>query len=201
MHLKDLHTIVDHFTLALVNVGIIFEILALVFKNEGMKRFSWNALRLGVIFAFISVLTGLITESSVFISPTVEPLSNYHKVLSYAAVGILAAAVMLRLASRERFEDIANGATVRGAYLALVLVTFFLIGVAGFLGTRMVYTYGVNVQPYEEMITTLPQTTLPQSTMPPTPSSSSPDATSPNGAVNKRSNPQTPVQSTDTLSH
>jgi len=152
----DLHTIVNHFTIALINIGIIFELTAAIFKNERMQRFSWNSLRLGLAFAILSLLTGFITSSNVLITSQVEPLNNYHKILSYVAVGILTFAVLLRTLKREQFEDRLSGAGLRGAYLALVAVVFFLTGVTGFLGTRMVYKYGVNVEPYERILESMP---------------------------------------------
>jgi uncharacterized membrane protein len=152
MGLADLHTIVDHFTIALINLGIIFELTSAMFKNEGMKRFSWHALRLGLAFAVVSILTGFITESNVSIPPQVAQINSYHKILSYVAVSVLGFAVMLRTIKHQQFDDATRGAGLRGAYLALVVVVFFLTGITGFLGTRMVYTYGVNVQPVERML-------------------------------------------------
>lgn len=152
----DLHTIVDHFTIALINLGIIFEITGVMIKNDGMKRFSWHCLRLGLAFSVVSILTGFLTASNVFISADVEPLNNYHKILSYVVVAVLALAVLLRSAKHAQYDDVVRGAGIRGAYLALVVIVFFLTGVTGFLGTHMVYNYGVNVKPYERILESLP---------------------------------------------
>jgi uncharacterized membrane protein len=156
MHLSDLHTIVDRFTIAFVNAGIIFELTALLFKREGLKQFSWNCLRLGLAFAVISVASGFISEATVYISPEATALSNYHKLLGVLVTGMLAIAVALRTMFKERYENAVLGAGLRGAYLAVMVLTFFLSGMTGVMGTRMVYAFGVNVRPYERILISMP---------------------------------------------
>jgi uncharacterized membrane protein len=156
MHLSDLHTVIDRFAIAFVNVGIIFELTASIFKLEAMKQFGWNCLRLGFVFAILAVATGFLSEHLVYLSPDAEKLHNFHKLFSLLLIGLLGVAIGIRMMFQTQFNDKTRGSVLRGSYLAIVVIAFFLSGMTGVLGTQMVYSLGVNVRPYERFLTTMP---------------------------------------------
>src|SRR5579864_7564088 len=87
LHLSDLHTVIDRFAIAFVNVGIVFELTASIFKFEGMKQFGWNCLRLGFVFAILAVATGFLSEHLVYLSPEAAKLHNFHKMFGLLLIG------------------------------------------------------------------------------------------------------------------
>jgi uncharacterized membrane protein len=143
---SDFHTLFNHFTIALINVGIIFELVAFMFKNDGMKRYSWISIRLGFAFGLVSLATGFFSESSIAIKAEAVRVLSYHELLSIALMVVLGIAVLLRVLMQDRFDNTESGALLRGGYLVLIVATIFLTGVSGFLGMQMVYSYGVNVK-------------------------------------------------------
>jgi uncharacterized membrane protein len=175
---SDFHTLFNHFTIALINVGIIFELVAFMFKNDGMKRYSWISIRLGFAFGLVSLATGFFSESSIAIKAEAVRVLSYHELLSIALMVVLGIAVLLRVLMQDRFDNTESGALLRGGYLVLIVATIFLTGVSGFLGMQMVYSYGVNVKPYERILEALPPTvTTPQPTFgAPTQGTSTPGA-------------------------
>ena len=153
---SDFHTLFNHFTIALINVGIIFELVAFMFKNDGMKRYSWISIRLGFAFGLVSLATGFFSESSIAVKAEAVRVLSYHELLSIALMVLLGIAVILRVLMQDTFDSTEGGAILRGSYLVLIVGAIFLTGISGFLGMQMVYSYGVNVKPYERILEALP---------------------------------------------
>jgi uncharacterized membrane protein len=155
--MSDLHNIVNHFTVALLNLGILFELLGYRSQSAGMKSFGWTALRLSLGFAVLSLLTGFVTEGAVnAMVEEAKPVSAYHKAAAFATVMLLAASVITRLSAKEKFADAFRGTAVRSIYFTLLIVTFFAGSITGYLGMELTYGYGVNVEPYERILEALP---------------------------------------------
>jgi uncharacterized membrane protein len=160
----DLHNVIDHFTVALLNLGILFELLGYRSKSEGMKSFGWIALRMSLGFAVLSILTGFVTESAVrAMVDEAKPVLAYHKAAGFATVVLLAASVITRLSAKEKFLDPLRGTAVRSVYFTLLVVTFVIGTITGYLGMELTYRYGVHVEPYERILEALPpKVTAPQ---------------------------------------
>lgn len=155
--MADLHNIVNHFTVALLNLGILFELLGYKSQSEGMKSFGWTALRMSLGFAVLSLLTGFVTEAAVHtMVEEAEPVSAYHKASAFATVALLAASVITRLSAKEKFADAIRGTAVRSIYFTLLIITFLAGSITGYLGMELTYGYGVNVKPYERILEALP---------------------------------------------
>lgn len=157
MRLADLHNIINHFTFALINLGVLFEVFGYAFKHEGLRRFSWDALRLGVGFAILSIVTGYLTQANlgVLAEEAVEVVT-YHKTFSWIAVAIVAATVILRMATPDEFLAEVKVSAIRGAYFTLLVLSFLLTSISGWLGMELTYSHGVNVRPYERILEALP---------------------------------------------
>jgi len=159
MEVSDFHTIINHFTLGLVNAGILFDLIGAISKSEGMKRFGWSAIRLGFAFCIVSLLTGFLSEGSVQIPNEAQSITSYHKVLAFLSAGLLLLGILLRVGSKAKFEDVNKGAAIRGAYLALMALSLVITTVTGVLGSQLVRHFGVSVKPMEEIRNYLPNRT------------------------------------------
>lgn len=155
--MSDLHHILNHFTIALINLGILFELLGFSIKRDGMRSFGWTALRLSVGFVALSIVTGLLTENGVHVMvEQAKPVNAYHKIAAFITALLLIASVAMRALTRERMSDQLRGAALRGAYFTLLIVTFVLSAATSYLGMELTYSYGVNVEPYERILESLP---------------------------------------------
>lgn len=157
MRLADLHNIINHFSIALLNIGILFEFGGALFKNEGLRTFSWNALRLAAGFAVLSLISGFAAQQSVA-AMTEEALEvvTYHKTFGYLVVALVAATVILRMMAKDAFDAEATQSAIRGAYYTLLILTFVTTSISTFLGMELTYSHGVNVRPYERILEALP---------------------------------------------
>ncbi|HET6513070.1 MAG TPA: DUF2231 domain-containing protein [Candidatus Kapabacteria bacterium] len=153
----DLHNIINHFTVALLNLGILFELLGYRSSSENMRTFGWTALRMSLGFAILSLITGYITEGSLHaMVEEAKPVNAYHKAAAFGTLALLAASVITRMSAKEKFFDVFRGASIRAVYFTLLAITFVLGSITGYLGMELTYSYGVNVEPYERIIESLP---------------------------------------------
>ncbi len=160
MGIGEIHTVANYFTVALVVLGIIFETLGRSKQNDGAMRYGWNSLRLGLLFALISVGTGFAAASSDKIFSDAETSAMFHKTIGIVFAVSLAIIVLFRTAFAKKIASTDSGAALRGAYAMLEIVGVVLLVVTLFLGTRLVRTYGVGVAPVEKM-NSLPATPPP----------------------------------------
>jgi uncharacterized membrane protein len=161
--MSDLHNIVNHFTVALLNLGILFELLGYKSGSANMKSFGWIALRMSLGFAVLSILTGFVTENAIHtMVEEARPVSAYHKAAAFGTLVLLAASVLTRISAKDKFADAFRGASVRAVYFTLLVITFVAGSFTGFLGMELTYSFGVNVEPYERILEALPPKVQPQ---------------------------------------
>lgn len=151
MGFGELHIVSNYFTVALVTLGIAFELIGRKRSNEGAVRYGWNSLRLGFVFAIISVFTGLAAESATKIPSDASLSEMFHKTTAMGFAVFVVIVVAFRMALAKVLNAPEKGAATRGAYLTLQIVTIVLMLVTLVLGTRLVHTYGVGVAPVEKM--------------------------------------------------
>lgn len=154
--ISDLHTLFNYFTVALANIGIVFEIAGRSSAKEHLKGYGWMSLRLALGFAVLSVITGFITESSSYFTKDAQFPSELHKILSIGAFMMLIVVVAFRMIFLKKLDDNEKGAGFRGAYMTLQIIALILTIGTSFIGIRLVKGYGVGVYPYERVNRSMP---------------------------------------------
>lgn len=160
MNIGQLHTISNYFAVALVALGIVFEMIGRRKRNESAMNYGWNSLRLGVVFVLLSLLTGFAVEGVDKISTDAAVSAMFHKTVSIVFSICVITIIVFRTAFAKRMASSESGAGLRGAYLTLQVIAITLLLVTLVLGTRLVRTYGVGVLPVEKM-NALPSTPPP----------------------------------------
>jgi uncharacterized membrane protein len=152
MNLTVLHPYVDHFSIALVLIGILAQFRAKLNTPQPTDSIGWGALLVGLACWLISILTGYAAQAKALLDPSIQQLLNYHQVLSLVSFATLGAAILLRVLARSRFHEPTEGAALRGAYFAILSVTLMLVMGTVYLGTQLVYAHGLGVKPYQELM-------------------------------------------------
>ena len=116
---------------------------------------GWGALRIGLGCWLLSILTGYASQAKVYLDPSVQQLLNYHQATGLIAFATLGIAILLRLLSRAKFHE-QDGASLRGAYYAVLSVSLLLVVTSVYIGTQLVYSHGVSVKPYQELLQSTP---------------------------------------------
>ncbi len=203
----DLHPVADHFTIALLMVGVLIDLVASLFPMRAWMRYmALTLMILGAIAAGCSYATGDAEADRIWKAlgdPAKAVLHRHAMLAEYAAIvfGVLALWRIL-------IELIGGLAGSRPIYLIVAIIAIGVLGYIGHLGGVLVYTYGAgtSVMPSESsptpaetpsaspaVPTTLPTVSVPTplpSAVPPAASESSPaTAESPKPADSPKPSP------------
>ncbi len=126
----------------LVHFGVAWAVLAFPFA---LARIRWPALgradlvvvALSLAGAGAAALTGWLHAPDVMSRPGVEPLVELHETIAFVCVGLLAAALVLRLVLERK-----DSRPVRVVYLVLLALVTGLVLYAGHLGGQITFGEG-----------------------------------------------------------
>jgi len=136
-----IHPMMVHYTIALLSMGLLCDLLASITKNESMKNAAWWDLLFGFFAIIVTVLTGLLAERSVPHTHAAHDILEIHETLGFTALGIFAVLLLWRiLIGVNIFTKFAVFSTV------LWLIGVGVIFAGGYYGGKMVYEYGVGVK-------------------------------------------------------
>ncbi len=138
----DLHPVVDHFTVGLLIVGVLIDLIASMAPTRTWLRYTALLLMiLGAIAAGASYFTGDIEADRVWeaMSPPAKAVLHWHAMLGeYFAVVFAVLAVW-----RILIEGVGFFGGSRPIYLIFAIISAGVLLYIGSLGGKMVYTYGV----------------------------------------------------------
>jgi uncharacterized membrane protein len=141
----DLHPVVDHFTVSLLIVGVLIDLVASLAPTRTWLRYmALTLMILGAIAAGASYFTGDMEADRVWelMSPPAKAVLHWHAMLGeYFAVvfGVLAIWRIL-------IEGVSFFSGSRTLYLIIAIASAGVLGYIGHLGGEMVYVYGVGTQ-------------------------------------------------------
>ena len=173
----DLHPVVDHFTISLLIVGILIDLVASLAPTRTWLRYmALTLMILGAIAAGCSYFTGDIEADRVWetmATPAKDVLHRHAMLGEYFAVvfGVLALWRIL-------IEGVGFFSGSRLIYLIVAVISAGVLLYIGYLGGEMVYTYGVGtlvtgpapsvLQPVASTTpTSIPNSALPTVNVPP----------------------------------
>jgi len=158
----DLHPVVDHFTVSLLIVGVLIDLVASMAPTRTWLRYmALTLMILGAIAAGSSYFTGDMEADRVWniMSAPAKAVLHWHAMLGeYFAIvfGVLAVWRIL-------IQAVGFFAGSRPIYLVAAVISAGVLIYIGHLGGEMVYTYGVGTA------LTGPAPSEPQSSASPTP--------------------------------
>jgi uncharacterized membrane protein len=138
----DLHPVVDHFTIGLLVVGVLIDLVASLVPTRLWLRYTALLLMiLGAIAAGASFYTGGLEANRVYeamSAPAKEIFGRHAKLGEYMAVvfGVLAVWRIL-------IQGVGFFSGSRAIYLIFAAVSACILFYIGSLGGKLVYTYGV----------------------------------------------------------
>ncbi len=138
----DLHPVVDHFTIGLLIVGVLIDLIASAAPTRAWLRYTALTLMiLGAIAAGGSYFTGDMEADRVWnaMSAPAKAVLHWHAMLGeYFAVVFAVLAVW-----RILIEGVGFFAGSRPVYLIFAIISAGVLLYIGSLGGKMVYGYGV----------------------------------------------------------
>jgi uncharacterized membrane protein len=140
LSITHIHPIAVHFTIALVVVAVLLDLLGRLTKSPLLHSVAFVNLLIAAVSGVVTIGAGMAAEVKLLISHDVHAVLDTHKLLGFSAFGGLLALTAWRLASRGRFPRFG------AAYLAAGLATAGAVVGAGYIGAQLVYDHGLAVQ-------------------------------------------------------
>ena len=136
--MESVHPLIVHFPIALLLTSVAADAAGRLLKRPALEQVGlWN-LCLGALGAAAAVLTGLQAEEAAKHSFEIWKVMALHERLGKITLGLALAAVVIRLAKRNRLGT--------GLWTLTFLLTIIMISTlswGAWLGGRLVYEFGV----------------------------------------------------------
>ncbi len=136
-----LHPVINHFTIALITISVLLDIIGLISKKESFHKAAWYNFIVGAIAGLFTVITGLIAEVSVAHGEAAHEIMETHETLGFIILGLVLILLIWRIITRGNFP--VKGSAI---YIVIAILTVGTIFVNGFYGGEMVFKHGVAVQ-------------------------------------------------------
>jgi len=141
----DLHPVVDHFTVALLMVGVLIDLIASLFPVRAWLRYmALTLMVLGALSAGSSYATGDLEAGRIWnaLSDPAKAVLHRHALLAEIAAIVFGVLALWRIL----IEGVSAFAGTRSVYLIVAFIAVCGLGYVGHLGGVLVYTYGAGTQ-------------------------------------------------------
>ncbi len=138
----QLHPVIDHFSIALLVVAVLIDIVALIFSQRlSLRHTALTLIIIGAIAAAASYGTGDIEGDRVWnlVNGKARDVLKLHAQLGYYLMIVFAVLALWRIL----IELLGFMQATRQIYLALAVIAVAALLYQGSLGGELVYTYGV----------------------------------------------------------
>ena len=134
------HALLTAFPVALLSVAVVFEILAVALKKDGMRRTGFALLLVGTLGAGAAVLAGLQAEEGVAHGGPAHELMEHHEQLAFITLGTFAVAALWRLLRERKM-----GGGERFAVLVVSLGGLASLAYTGHHGGQLVFEHAAGI--------------------------------------------------------
>ena len=144
-----LHPIAVHFAIAMVLFSFGCDVVGYFTHNERLFEVSWWNLFVASLAVFVAVLLGQFEAGIAPTYPALQPVLTSHTFTGWMLSIAIVIVAALRFILRRR-----KPTGIPAAYLGLATVLVCLMFFQVYLGTELVWVYGLHVQPIVEAIKT-----------------------------------------------
>ncbi|HEY9639428.1 MAG TPA: DUF2231 domain-containing protein [Coleofasciculaceae cyanobacterium] len=140
-----LHPIVVHFVIAMVFFSFLCDLLGYLTHRHRLFEVSFWNLVVASVAIFVAIILGQFEAGLANVYKAAQPTLNLHTITGWSLSGILIAVTAWRLILRSRSLFQVPVLYLGTSTLLSVLVFFQMM-----LGSRLVWVYGLHVQPVVE---------------------------------------------------
>ena len=138
---SHLHPMLVHFPIALVLVGFLTEVAALIFRKEaGLAKMGFYLLIIGTIAAIGAWLSG-----NLFTAEMDGPggqVKEYHELFANITLGLLVITSAIRTISEKKKSKNAKLQWIAFSLYALAAIS---VSITGFIGGKLVYEFMLGI--------------------------------------------------------
>ena len=140
-----IHPIIVHFVIAMVFFSFFCDVVGYFTRNHRLFEVSFWNLFVASICIFLAVIFGQFEAGIANTYTAVQPTLNLHTITGWSLSAILVAVTAWRLLLRNR-----DPLKISPLYLGMATVLVSLVCFQTVLGTRLVWVYGLHVEPVVE---------------------------------------------------
>ncbi|MEA5508738.1 DUF2231 domain-containing protein [Crocosphaera sp. UHCC 0190] len=137
-----LHPIIVHFVIAMIFFSFFCDVVGYVTGNIKMFEVSFWNLFVASVSIFLAIIAGQFEAGLSQPYEAVKPVLNLHTIIGWSLAGFVATITAWRFVIRiHHFKKIPP------AYLGVATVLIILVSFQVYLGTRLVWVYGLHIEP------------------------------------------------------
>ena len=140
-----MHPVVVHFVIAMVFFAFFCDVVGYFFHKRHLHEVSFWNLFVATAAIFVAILFGQFEAGLATPYEAVQPVLNLHTLIGWSLAGILALITGWRFVMRNR-----NPLKVSSVYLGAATFLIVIVCLQVFLGTQLVWEYGLHVKPVVE---------------------------------------------------
>lgn len=148
--LAQLHPPIVHFAVALIIIGVIFDILGFIFRNDSLKHAGFWTIIMGAVAVWGAAISGHQAEE--LVEEAVKGTGAYQLLEQHEEFGEILPWIVSVLGLFRLFLHFKKHNLLFGLYLIAGLVVAGMIGFQGRIGGKLVYEYGVGVKTFQQQI-------------------------------------------------
>ncbi len=140
-----MHPIVVHFVIAMVAFSFLCDVLGYFTHRYPLFEVSvWNLL-VATLAIFLAVLVGQLEAGLAHPYAVAQPVMDVHTLVGWTLSVLLTALTTWRFVIRNH-----NPLKIPPVYLGVITALSLLVAFQTYLGTRLVWVYGLHVEPVVE---------------------------------------------------
>ena len=139
--MPNIHPFLTHFPIALLTVGLVFDTLNILLKQDRLEFIGrWSQL-VGTIALAATVISGLVAKGGLTIQASGQVFFEAHQQIAFVVTALASSLLLWRISNRLLVPS-----KYRRTYLLLSFATVVLIWIGAWYGGELVYRFGVGVQ-------------------------------------------------------
>jgi uncharacterized membrane protein len=140
-----IHPIIIHFVIAMVFFSYSCDLVGYLTHNHQLLEVSWWNLFVSAIAIFLAVIFGQLEAGLANAYPAVKSVLNLHSITGWSLSAIIVAIAAWRFVIRLR-----DPLRIPPAYLGVATFLLVLVSFQTYLGTQLVWVYGLHIAPVVE---------------------------------------------------
>ncbi len=142
-----IHPIIVHFVIAMVFISFLFDVIGYFTRNHRLFEVSFWNMFVASIMIFLAVIFGQLEAGLAQAYGSAQSVLNYHTIMGWSLSAIVVGITAWRLVIRAR-----NPQKVPPTYLGAATLLSCLVLLQMYLGTRLVWVYGLHGEAVVEAI-------------------------------------------------
>jgi uncharacterized membrane protein len=140
-----IHPIIVHFVIAMVFFSFFCDVVGYLTRNHRLFEVSFWNMFVASVSIFLAVIFGEFEAGLANPYEAAKPVLNLHTVTGWSLSAIIVAITAWRFVIRNR-----DPLKVPAAYLGVATFLICLVSFQTFLGSQLVWVYGLHVEPVVE---------------------------------------------------